>query len=45
LTGPEFDLTVGAVFTLLFTWGICEAFFRLFHIPHHAPHQAFTRHA
>jgi hypothetical protein len=45
LTGPEFDLAVGAAFTLLFTWGICEMFFRLFHIPHHAPHHAFSRHA
>lgn len=36
LAGPEFDLLVGAVFTLLFVWGISEAFFRLFHLPHHA---------
>lgn len=36
LTGPEFDLAVGAVFTLLFVWGISEAIFRLFHLPHHS---------
>ncbi len=36
LAGPEFDLLVGAAFTFLFVWGICEMFFRLFHLPHHA---------
>jgi len=45
LTGPGFDLAVGAVFTLLFVWGISEAFFRLFHIPHHSPHHVAARHA
>lgn len=36
LNSPEFDLVVGAAFTLLFTWGVSEVFFRLFHLPHHA---------
>ena len=35
LAGPVFDLGVGAAFTILFAWGISEAFFRLFHLPHH----------
>jgi hypothetical protein len=35
LNGPEFDLLVGSVFTFLFVWGISEAFFRLFRLPHH----------
>jgi hypothetical protein len=44
LNGPEFDLIVGAVFTLLFVWGISEVFFRLFHLPHHAlQHHAWER--
>ena len=49
--GPGFDLTVGAVFTLLFVWGIAEAFFRLFHLPHyhgvhwHGVHWSAGRHA
>jgi hypothetical protein len=34
-SGSGFDLVVGAVFTFLFVWGISEAFFRLFHLPHH----------
>jgi hypothetical protein len=43
LNGPESDLIIGAVFTLLFVWGICEGFFRLLHIPHHTPHQTAAR--
>ena len=45
LNGPEFDLAVGGVFTLLFVWGICEVFFHIFHVPHHAPHQVVSHHA
>jgi len=44
-TGPEFDLAIGAAFTLLFVWGICEMFFRLFHIPHHSQQHVASRHA
>lgn len=41
LAGPEFELLVGALFAFLFIWGISEAFFRLFHLPHHvARHHA-----
>ncbi len=43
-TGPEFDLAVGAVFTLLFMWGLSEAFFRVFHIPHHLSRRTSTHH-
>jgi hypothetical protein len=35
LNGPAFDLLVGSVFTFFFVWGISEAFFRLFRLPHH----------
>ncbi len=34
--GSGFDLSVGAIFTFLFAWGVSEALFRLFHLPHHS---------
>jgi hypothetical protein len=45
LTGPEFDLGCGTVFTLLFVWGISGVFIRLFHNRQHTPHQVATHHA